>query len=267
MKIIAIKFKENGKNYYFDTNNLDLNFGDNVIVDTEKGLQFGNVCSEEIVIDNEKKDDYYNKILKVANEKDIEANIRNDIDAMKALEKAKEISLNLKLNMKFIEAKFNFDRTQLIFYFNAENRVDFRELAKQLASIYRTRIELRQIGVRDKAKAISGVGVCGRKLCCSAFLKDLDSVSINMAKNQNIALNPNKINGACGRLLCCLNFEDCLYTQNRKDMPEVGEVIELEGKKGIVSFIDIPNKKYIVNCENGGKIEVCLEEECENCDK
>ena len=158
--------------------------------------------------------------------------------------------------MKFIDAYYTFDRKQLVFQFLADNRVDFRELAKSLAAVYRTRIELRQVGVRDKAKEISGIGSCGRKLCCSSFLSDLDSVSINQVKNQNLALNPNKINGLCGRLLCCLKYEDDLYTEFRKDLPEVGDEIKNNGEKGTVISIDIPARKYIYVTEEGNKVEV-----------
>ena len=158
--------------------------------------------------------------------------------------------------MKFLDAYFTFDKKQLFFQFLADNRVDFRELAKSLASIYKTRIELRQVGVRDKAKEISGIGPCGRKLCCSNFLNDMDSVGIAQVKNQNLALNPNKINGLCGRLLCCLKFEDDLYTEYRKNLPEVGDHITYNNESGTVLSIDIPNRKYVFLSDNGNKIEV-----------
>ena len=158
--------------------------------------------------------------------------------------------------MKFLESFYTFDRKQLVFQFLADNRVDFRELAKDLAAIYKTRIELRQVGVRDKAKEISGIGPCGRKLCCSNFLNDLDSVGISQVKNQNLALNPNKINGLCGRLLCCLKFEDDLYTEFRKDLPEIGDTIKNDDEEGSVVSIDIPNRKYTYVTESGNKVEV-----------
>ena len=145
-----------------------------------------------------------------------------------------------------------------MFYFLADNRVDFRDLAKELASIYKTRIELRQIGVRDKAKEISGVGLCGRELCCSSFLCDLDSVTINMAKNQNLSLNPSKINGLCGRLLCCLKYEDDLYTYNRKDMPNVGDIVSTIKGDGKVLSVDIPRRKFIVEVPKEGNLELSL---------
>jgi len=167
-----------------------------------------------------------------------------------------------ELKMKIIDASYTFDRDKLIFRFLADNRVDFRELAKDLAAKYKVRIELRQIGVRDKAKEISGIGPCGRELCCSCFLNNfIDTVSINMAKNQNIALNPNKINGQCGRLLCCLNYEDDVYTENRKDLPNVGDVVKTPNGEGKVVSIDILNKSYVVNVPDEGKIQILVKSE------
>lgn len=164
--------------------------------------------------------------------------------------------------MKFLDAYFTFDRKQLVFQFLADNRVDFRELAKSLAAIYKTRIELRQVGVRDKAKEISGIGQCGRKLCCSSFLNDLDSVGIAQVKNQNLSLNPSKINGLCGRLLCCLKYEDDLYTEFRKDLPEVGDKIKHDKEDATVISVDIPNRKYTILTESGTKEEVTVPLKC-----
>ena len=168
----------------------------------------------------------------------------------------------LSLEMKFLDSYFTFDRKQLVFQFLADNRVDFRELAKSLASIYKTRIELRQVGVRDKAKEISGIGQCGRKLCCSSFLNDLDSVGIAQVKNQNLSLNPNKINGLCGRLLCCLKYEDDLYTEFREDLPEVGDIIKHNNEDATVISVDIPNRKYTILTESGAKEEIIVPLKC-----
>ncbi len=253
MKCVGVEFKENGKQYIFDSNNLDLNIDDFVIVETERGLQFGKirVIYEEM---NDQKE--HSKVLKIATKKDREQNANNILEAKEALEKAQSIADDLSLEMKFLDSSFTFDKKQLFFQFLADNRVDFRELAKNLASIYKTRIELRQVGVRDKAKEISGIGSCGRKLCCSNFLNDLDSVGIAQVKNQNLALNPNKINGLCGRLLCCLKFEDDLYTEYRKNLPEVGDKFEYENEPGTVLSIDIPNRTYVFLTDSGNKIEV-----------
>ena len=162
--------------------------------------------------------------------------------------------------MKIIDANYTLNREQLLFHFLADNRIDFRVLAKDLASIYKTRIELRQVGVRDKAKNIGGLGLCGCSLCCSKFLNEFDSVSINMAKNQNISLNPSKINGACGRLLCCLKYEDETYEELRKELPKVGKIVETKQGQGKVISIDVLGKSYNVDVEKVGIVKVDLNE-------
>ena len=253
MKCVSVEFKSNGKQYTFNSNNLELKIGDYVIVETERGQQFGKISA--ILGEKNKKKEHSN-VLKIANDKDIKQNNNNIKEAAEALKKAQEFANEYSLDMKFLDAYYTFDKKQLFFQFLADNRVDFRDLAKSLASIYKTRIELRQVGVRDKAKEISGIGACGRKLCCSNFLNDLDSVGIAQVKNQNLALNPNKINGLCGRLLCCLKFEDDLYTEYRKNLPEVGDKIEYQNETGTVLSIDIPNRKYVFLSENGNKMEV-----------
>lgn len=257
-KIVGVNFKENGKIYYFDRNNVELNGEKDVIVETEKGLEYATIVVEECNENFHSEDSELSKVVRVANNKDKSIYNKNKRDAEKAMIKATELSQKLNLKMTFVDSNFNFERNQLMLYFISENRVDFRELARQLASIYKTRIELRQIGIRDKAKEVSGLGQCGRKLCCSTFLNNLDSVSISMAKNQNLALNPAKINGSCGRLLCCLTYEDDLYKQNRIGMPEVGDSVKTDYGEGNVIFIDIPNRKYIVNIPDHGNETICL---------
>ena len=254
MKTVEIEFKKNGKQYLFFDNNLELNIGDNVIVDTERGLQFGTVSSLKNVNDNLE----HSLVIRVADKNDVKQNENNIKDAKKALLKAEELINKLNLDMKLIDSYYTFDRKQLVFQFLSDNRVDFRELAKQLAAVYKTRIELRQVGVRDKAKEVSGIGPCGRKICCSNFLYDLDSVGIAQVKNQNLALNPSKINGLCGRLLCCLKYEDDLYSEYREDLPEVGDKIDNKDVKGTVISLDIPQRKYVVLTEENTKIEVVV---------
>jgi len=254
MKTVNIEFKKGGKQYIFFDNNLELSVDDYVIVETERGQQFGQVAS----INHKNDNNDHSLVLKVANKNDIKQNQQNIKDAKNAIIKAEELISNLNLDMKLIDAYYTFDRKQLVFQFLADNRVDFRELAKQLASIYKTRIELRQVGVRDKAKEISGIGQCGRKLCCSTFLNDLDSVGIAQVKNQNLALNPSKINGLCGRLLCCLKYEDDLYSTYRRDLPEVGDKIKNEGVEGTVISLDIPRRKYTLLTDENEKIEVIV---------
>ncbi|MBR4178096.1 MAG: stage 0 sporulation protein [Bacilli bacterium] len=252
MKTVGVEFKKNGKQYIFFDNNLELEIGMNVIVDTERGLQFGKIAS---INNKDDKKDHMN-VVKIASSKDIKQNELNIEDAKEALQKAETLVNKLNLDMKLIDSYYTFDRKQLVFQFLADNRIDFRELAKQLASIYKTRIELRQVGVRDKAKEISGIGQCGRKLCCSTFLNDLDSVGIAQVKNQNLALNPSKINGLCGRLLCCLKYEDDLYSKYRKDLPEVGDKITYNGNECTVISLDIPRRKYVLLSEDNEKYEV-----------
>lgn len=266
-KIVGVQFKNNGKVYYFDLNNVDLNGEKNVIVETEKGYEYATIVLENKEIKDLKEDLDLSRVIRVANEEDERIHDRNKKDSEKAIQKADEIAKKIGLNMTFVDASFNYERTQLMLYFLSDNRVDFRELAKQLAGIYKTRIELRQIGVRDKAKEVSGLGPCGRELCCSCFLKDLDSVSISMAKNQNLVLNPTKINGQCGRLLCCLNYEDELYSENRKDMPDYGSRVKTDHGEGQVIFVDIPNKKFIVNIPDYGKETVIIKNKCDECGK
>ena len=252
MNLIGVEFKKGGKQYIFNDNGFKLNIGDNVIVDTERGSQFATVATIYEKNDNLE----HANILKVATKEDERQNNTNIKEAKKAILKAEELANKLNLDMKFLDAYFTFDRKQLVFQFLADNRVDFRELAKNLAAIYKTRIELRQVGVRDKAKEISGIGQCGRKLCCSTFLNDLDSVGIAQVKNQNLALNPNKINGLCGRLLCCLKYEDDLYSLYREDLPEVGDKVNYEGVEGTVVSLDIPRRKYTILTDESNKIEV-----------
>ena len=253
MKTVGVEFKKGSKQYNFFDNNIELEVGDSVIVTTERGLQFGKVVS---IFDEEKKVEHA-LVYRKANKEDEKQYNKNIKEAEKAKEKAQELANEYNLDMKFLDANYTFDKKQLVFQFLADNRIDFRELAKALAAIYKTRIELRQVGARDKAQEISGIGQCGRKLCCSAFLNDLDSVGIAQVKNQNLALNPTKINGLCGRLLCCLKFEDDLYSEYRKDLPEVGDKIKVEGEDSTVVSIDIPRRKYVVVTDDDSrKIEV-----------
>ena len=253
MKTVNVVFKDGGKQYVVFDNNLEIEVSDNVIVDTERGQQFGKVVS---IGKDDNKDHSY--VIKVATASDEKQNQKNIKDAKNAINKANELIEKLELDMKLIDSYYTFDRKQLVFQFLSDNRVDFRELAKQLAAIYKTRIELRQVGVRDKAKEISGIGPCGRKLCCSTFLNDLDSVGIAQVKNQNLALNPSKINGLCGRLYCCLKYEDDLYSLYRKDLPEVGDKVKRDGVEGTVISLDIPRRKYTVLTEEENKREVIV---------
>ncbi|MDD4027531.1 MAG: stage 0 sporulation family protein [Bacilli bacterium] len=259
LEVVGVQFNKTGRVYYFSCENFDIKKGQEVIVQTERGIQFAFSITDKLQIEQKKINFPLKSVLRVASLEDKKEYKTNLKDAEEALEQCKKMAERQKLDMNLIEAEYTFDRNQLVFYFFSENRVDFRKLAKDLASMYKTRIELRQVGVRDKAKQVGGVGVCGRTLCCSSFLDNLDSVSINMAKNQNISLNPNKINGACGRLLCCLKFENDVYEKNKKDIPYVGERIKTKKGEARVISIDILSKKYKLLYENNEIEEIKVE--------
>lgn len=256
IQVVGISLKEKGKIYYFSPNNFSLKKGVTVIVETEKGIQFGKVEQEIIEISEKKVKIPLKKVVRIATKRDYQEHCKNLKDANKALIECRKQVQKLNLPMQIIDANYTFTRDQLIFRFLADNRIDFRELARVLASIYKTRIELRQVGVRDKAREIGGLAPCGRALCCSKYSYDFDSVSINMAKNQGIALNPSKINGVCGRLLCCLKYEDETYKTYRKNLPEVGQKINTEKGEGTVVGLDILNQSYRVDIPKIGIIEI-----------
>ncbi len=241
-KVIGVNFADSKKIYYFLPNGLELEKEDFVIVTTEIGEQFAKVVTDIIDVDEKKLKMELKNIDRKATQKDIAANNKNKRDALKALSDAEKIVSELELDMQLLNASFSFDRKQLLITFLADSRIDFRDLVKKLAAIYKTRIELRQIGVRDKAKAVGGYGLCGRELCCSTFLRDLNSVSINMAKNQNLALNPQKINGVCGRLMCCLSYENDNYSVYKKGLPKVGDKVVHNGETGKIITVDVFNR-------------------------
>ena len=256
IEVVGIKFKPHGRIYYFDPGKFNLKNNITVIVETEQGLQFGTVVTQKLKIPTSKVQGELKKIIRIANKNDYNQNKKNIKDAIQALKKCQQIIEKNQMNMRMIDASYTFDRDKLIFRFLSDNRVDFRELARQLAAIYKVRIELRQIGIRDKAKEIGGYGPCGQKLCCARFLKDLNAVSINMAKNQNIALNPSKINGVCGRLMCCLKYEDECYEKCRQNMLKIGDKIKTKHGEGTVIGLDILHQKYKVNIPEYGIIEI-----------
>lgn len=246
MKVVGVRFNDNSKVLYYDVNGFNLKPGLTVIVNTEKGLQFGTVALFLDVDDNSS----YDKIIRIATKKDYLKYLKNINDANVALEKCRELVNKNSLNMTVLDANYNFDKSQLVFRFVADERVDFRLLAKELGSRLKTRIELRQIGIRDKAKEVGGIGPCGRFLCCSTFLTNFETVSISMAKNQGLALNPTKINGVCGRLLCCLNYENEQYVKSKKSVPDVGKKVTIGGKEGKVIYSEPLLGKYKVLINN-----------------
>ncbi len=252
INVWGISFINSNKIYYFLPGDNAIEKGNGVIVETERGLQYGVVVTDLIEVDKNKLTTPVKSIVRVASQKDEEDNNKNIIDANKAVKTAEKIIAELSLEMKILNATYTFDRKQLLFYFLADERIDFRELAKRLAKIYCTRIELRQIGVRDKAKTVGGYGQCGRQLCCHLFLNDLNAVSINMAKNQNLALNPQKINGCCGRLMCCLNYENESYEEGLKNLPKINSVIDTEHGRGKVIAIDVVRNTYKIEVDGKG---------------
>ena len=255
--VIGINFESGGNRiYYFAVNNIDVKKNDKLVVETERGLQFCKAVTDVVQIPDSKIVTPLRPILRIATKEDIRKAEENKKICLEAIEKARGIANNLKLDMKFIDCSYTLDRNQLVFNFLADERVDFRELAKKLAAQYKTRIELRQVGVRDKAKEIGGIGPCGRILCCSSFLNDFNSVSINMAKNQSLSLNPTKINGICGRLLCCLNYEDETYTELKKDFPSVGTRMKVDGVEGKVVSLNVLNNKITIEKPDKTQVEV-----------
>lgn len=242
-KVSGIALNGKGKTYFFNSQNFDLKKKMNVIVETEKGLQYGQVVVSTYEVADEDIGFLLKNVIRIATKEDEKKYLKNQKDANNAVSKAREIASQMSLNMNIIDATYNFDRTQLLFNFLADARVDFREYAKKLAQIYKTRIELRQIGVRDKAKEIGGIGPCGRFLCCSTFLTDFNSVSINMAKNQMLALNIQKLSGQCGKLMCCLRFENEEYTRMRKDLPKMNSIVSYQGKKYRISSMNVLQKQ------------------------
>lgn len=254
-KVYGVVFKGNNKPFCCISELDELNFEDEVIVDIEDVLSFGKIVS----IKENDATDISNKIVRKATSKDKKVYEENLKTSLEALNNCKSFANELNLDMYPISSVLSFDKSQLLITFTADNRIDFRDLAKKLASIYHTRIELRQIGARDKSKMVGGIGICGQKLCCSNFLKEIESISMNKAKNQNLALNPNKINGACGRLLCCLCYEDDEYTRCSKDLLAVGSKVKYKNEDAIITGVDILSRTYklLVNEE---KISVPAEE-------
>lgn len=247
--IYGVVLKSEGKVYYFDGLDMEIEKDTKVVVNTEKGIQLGKVVQR--VDENKLKINIENmkNIERIATDEDYDTYLKNLKLAEKALTKARELVKELELDMNILDVSYTLDKKQLLFNFVADERIDFRELAKRLAGVYKTRIELRQIGARDKARMICGLGQCGRPLCCSSFLNHIDTVTMNMAKNQNIALNPNKINGSCGRLLCCLSYEDDIYIECSKGLPAVGQTVKSEFGSGKVVSVDILKRKYKIDID------------------
>ena len=259
-KIIGVKIDNKEKIHYCYADK-PIQIGYNVIIEIEIGKFFATVATEIHDIDEKNLTCELGKIIRVATKDDFRIYKSNLSQEEVVMSKCKKLIKKYNLNMNVLECKFTFNKDQLIIKYFSEDRVDFRELAKDLAAIFKTRIELRQIGVRDKAKEVSGIGVCGQKLCCSRFLQNFDPVSISMAKNQNLALNPSKINGVCGRLMCCLKYEDECYKSLKKGLPTIGKEIKINDITGKVISIDILKRKVRIQLENGNIVEEIINED------
>ncbi len=237
--VVGVKFKEVGKMYYFAPGDNKLSIGDNVIVETARGLEFGTICREKTSVDESELVAPLKNIIRIATDADRQKHAENLAKKDDALRICQEKIDAHGLEMKLIDVEYTFDNSKVVFYFTADGRVDFRELVKDLASVFRMRIELRQIGVRDEAKMIGGVGSCGRGLCCNTWLRDFEPVSIKMAKVQNLSLNPTKISGICGRLMCCLKYENDIYNELKKGMPNAGERVRTPDGIAVVTDVNI----------------------------
>ncbi|OMP66853.1 PSP1 domain-containing protein [Domibacillus epiphyticus] len=250
--VVGVRFKQAGKIYYFDPGELGIKLEDHVIVETVRGVEYGHVVVGPKEVDEDDVVLPLKKVIRTADQKDRLAVQENSEAAIAAFETCTDKIIEHNLDMKLVDVEYTFDRNKVIFYFTADGRVDFRELVKDLASIFRTRIELRQIGVRDEAKMLGGIGPCGRMLCCSTFLGDFEPVSIKMAKDQNLSLNPAKISGLCGRLMCCLKYENDEYEAARRELPDVGQKVQTPSGYGKVTGLNILErlvKVYIPDLE------------------
>ena len=256
--LALVRFKNVGKSYYFSTD-LDVCKGDKVVVETIRGLELGELVSDLKDISEFNLDTELKKIKRKANRADLELFAYNEAKAEKSLEICKEIVNEYDLDMHLVSCEYTLDASKVIFMYTSETRVDFRELLKELASVFKCRIELRQIGPRDKSKIVGGLGSCGLPLCCSSFLGEFDGVSINMAKNQMLAINIDKISGACGRLLCCLKYEDDTYTKEKQRFPKIGSKVRYDNKIVKVTGLNVISDK--VKIEHDGNISfVSLDE-------
>ena len=256
-RVVGIRFQKAGKIYYFDPCGLDLETGMHAIVETARGVEMGTVLIPPKDVEDDKVIQPLKPVLRVATDEDEKTVEQNKKKEKEAFEICKEKILKHGLEMKLVNAEYTFDNNKLLFYFTADGRIDFRELVKDLAAVFRTRIELRQIGVRDETKILGGIGICGRPLCCKAYLADFVPVSIKMAKEQNLSLNPTKISGVCGRLMCCLKNEQDTYEYLNSRLPNVGDtVFAKDGAKGEVQSVSVLRQLVKVVIDNGDEKEL-----------
>ncbi len=252
-EIIGVRFKTNGKSYYFNPGELPIKIGDSVIVETSRGIEYGTVVIGRRELRDNRITKPLKSVIRLATAEDRARHDENKAREKEAFGICLEKIKDNKLEMKLIDVEYTFDRSKLLFYFTADGRVDFRQLVKDLAMVFRTRIELRQIGVRDESKALGSYGVCGRSLCCSQFLDEFVPVSIKMAKEQGLSLNPGKISGACGRLMCCLKYEQDTYEELSKNSPRRGAAVRTPDGRGTVESVSLLKGLVRVRMPDGGE--------------
>lgn len=255
-RVIGVRFREAGKIYYFSPGKLEIKAGEHVIVETARGIEFGFVVLGSRDVDDSKVVQPLKTVIRMANKDDEAREENNKVKEKEAFRICKEKIRKHGLEMKLIDVEYTFDNNKILFYFTADGRIDFRELVKDLASVFKTRIELRQVGVRDETKIVGGVGICGRALCCHSYLSEFIPVSIKMAKEQNLSLNPTKISGVCGRLMCCLTNEEETYEVLNSQLPSVGDTVTTSDElTGVVQSLSVLRGlvKVVVNLENDEK--------------
>lgn len=256
-KVIGVRFRTAGKIYFFDPLNFEIKRGDHVIVETARGIEFGTVMTGVTEVEDDKIVQPLKPVLRLATERDVEQEANNKLKEKEAFKICLEKIHARELDMKLIDAEYTFDNNKVLFYFTADGRIDFRELVKDLAAVFKTRIELRQIGVRDETKIVGGIGICGRPLCCHSYLADFIPVSIKMAKEQNLSLNPTKISGVCGRLMCCLKNEEETYEELNRRLPGIGDFVTTDdGLKGEVQSVNVLRQLVKVVVAEGDEKEI-----------
>ncbi|HQC30930.1 MAG TPA: regulatory iron-sulfur-containing complex subunit RicT [Acholeplasmataceae bacterium] len=260
MKVSIVKIEKSGLKYFFDTKDLDVSKGDNVVVETPRGIELGSVISI-ISVEDEKLTQELVPFLRHATEEDFKAQKINDSETLEVVVTTKDLVKKHNLDMSVLDAEYTLDRKRLLIYFEAEERVDFRELVKDLSYVYQTRIELRQIGSRDGAKIVGGIGPCGRILCCKKFIDNFDVITIRMAKNQNMALNPSKTSGACDKLLCCIKYENEAYTYLKESLPVKGDKIKYKNEVYDVKEVNLLRETVLIIKENDEQERIWLKKD------
>ncbi len=256
VKVVGVRFKTAGKIYYFDPGELNIDVDNHVIVETARGIEYGKVVISNREVHEEAIVAPLKKVIRIAAEKDSQQAAENQKKEKQAYETCLQKIKEHNLGMKLIDVEYTFDNNKILFYFTAEGRIDFRELVKDLATIFKTRIELRQIGVRDETKMLGGTGFCGRELCCSVYLGEFEPVSIKMAKEQSLSINPAKISGTCGRLMCCLRYEHEVYEEKLKRVPKVGAVVSTPNGQGIVMEVNLLKEMIKVKLDEGDQADL-----------